>query len=78
MASSIPRPMTISQIYNDSGLMYISYDCKIEDRDNGQTIAGNRATYSMMNKQVEHKPGGGNLYSLLMGHEFKPDQYAIL
>ena len=23
------------------------------------------------------KPGGGSLYSLLVGREFKPDQYAI-
>ena len=36
MASMIPRPMTISQTYNACGLMYISYDCKIDDRDNGQ------------------------------------------
>ena len=40
-------------------------------------IAGNRPTYSMMHKQVKNKPGGGNLYSLLVGREFKPDQYAI-
>ena len=36
MASMIPRPMTIRQIYNACGLMYISYDCKIDDRENGQ------------------------------------------
>ena len=36
MASMIPRRMTISKIYNESGLMYITYDCKIEDRENGQ------------------------------------------
>ena len=36
MASMIPRPMTIRQIYNACGLMYINYDCKIDDRDNGQ------------------------------------------
>ena len=53
MASMIPRPMTIRQIYNACGLMYISYACKIDDRDNGQIIAGNTPTYSMMNKQVE-------------------------
>ena len=41
-------------------------------------IEGSRPTYSMMNKQIENKPGGGNPYSLLMGREFKPDQYAIV
>ena len=30
-----------------------------------------------MNKQVEYKAGRGNFYSLLMGREFKPDQFAI-
>ena len=71
--------MTISQIYNKSGLMYIRYDGKIEDRGYGQKqIAGRRQTYTMMNQQLENKPGGCKFYSLLMGREFKPDQYAIL
>ena len=40
--------------------MYIRYDGKIEDRENGQKkIAGIRPAYSKMNKQVEHKAGGG-------------------
>ena len=59
--------------------MYIRYDGKIEDRANGQKkIAGNRPAYSKMNEQVEYKVGSGKFYSLLMGREFKPDQYAIL
>ena len=36
MASIITRPMTISQIYNACGLMNISYDGKIDERENGQ------------------------------------------
>ena len=46
MACVIPRRMTISQIYHESGLMYIRYDGKIEDRENGQKkIAGIRPAY---------------------------------
>ena len=53
MASIIPRRMTISQIYNKSGLMYIRYDGKIEDRDYGQKqIAGRRQTYTMNSVNV--------------------------
>ena len=75
----IPRRMTISKIYNESGLMVIRYDGKIKDHANGQKeIAGNRPTNSKMNKQVQYKFGSGKFYRLLMGREFKPDQYAIL
>ena len=31
-----------------------------------------------MEKQVEYISGSGRFYSLLMGREFKPNQYAIL
>ena len=42
MACVIPRIMTISQMYNKSGIMYIRYDGKIANRENGQKkIAGN-------------------------------------
>ena len=58
--------------------MYIRYDGKVEDRDNGQKKkACNRCAYSKMNEQVEYKVGSGKFYSLLMGRDFKPDQYAI-
>ena len=43
-----------------------------------QMLTGMRPAYSKMNKQVEHKAGSGKLYSLMMGREFKPDQYAIM
>ena len=78
MASMIYRRMTCSQTSNESGLMYIRYYGKNEDLDNGEKkMLGNRPTYSILNKQVENKLAGGNLYSLLVGREFKPDQYAI-
>ena len=71
--------MTISQIYHESGLMYIRYDGKIEDRATGQQeIAGNRPMYKKMIKQVEYEICSTKFHSLLMGREFKPDQYAIL
>ena len=79
MASMIPRQMTISKIYNEPGLRYIRYDGKIEDRATGQKeIAGNRPTYKKMIKQVEYEFCSTKFHSLLMGREFKPDQYAIL
>ena len=40
-------------------------------------IAGIRPADIKMKKQVEYKAGSGKFYSLLMGREFKPDQYAI-
>ena len=61
MACVIPPPkMTFSQIYHESGLMYIRYDGKIEDRENGQKkIAGIRPAYNKMNEQVEYIVGSG-------------------
>ena len=40
--------------------------------------AGIRPAHNKMNKQVEYKAGCGKFYSLLMGREFQPRQYAIL
>ena len=71
--------VAINQIYKDSGIMYIRYDGKIETTSNEQKqIGGSRPAFSKMEKQVEYKSGSGRMYSLLMGREFKPDQYAFL
>ena len=41
--------------------MYIRYDGKIDDLENGQKeIAGIRPAYSKMNKQVEYKLGSAS------------------
>ena len=74
-----PPHMTINKIYNESVQMCIIYNGMIEDRANGQKeIAGNRPTYNKMIKQVEYEFCSTKFHSLLMGREFKPDQYAIL
>ena len=71
MASDIPPRMTISQIYEESGMMYIRYDGKIEQREN-------RPAFNKTQEQVAYKHRSGKCFSLLMGREFKPDQYTIL
>ena len=58
--------------------MYIRYDGKIEDRENGQRkmrVLGPRIVrwISKLNKRLVAVG-----FSLLMGREFDPDQYAIL
>ena len=77
MIQTEPRRMTTSQIYKESGIMYIRYDGEIETQSNGQQkIGGSRPAFNNMEKQVEYRRG--RIYSLLMGREFKPNQYAIL
>ena len=77
MIQTEPRRMTISQIYKESGIMYIRYDGEIETQSNGQQkIGGSRPAFNNMEKQVEYR--SGRIYSLLMGREFKPNQCAIL
>ena len=51
----------------------------VETKPYGQKpIGGNRPAFSKMLEQVEYGKGGGNYYSLLVGREYKPDQYAVL
>ena len=55
-----PRRMKISEIYKESGIMYIRYDGIIEERQNGQKkIGGARPAFSKMNEQVEYGKGRG-------------------
>ena len=70
------RRMTISQIYKESGIMYIRYDGEIETKSNGQKkIGGSRPAFSKWRSRENIQ--SGRFYSLLMGREFKPNQYAI-
>ena len=56
--------------------MYIRYDGIIEERQNGQKKIGRaRPAFSKMTEQVVYGSGSGNFYSLLMGGEFKSNQY---
>ncbi|MFM7988149.1 MAG: hypothetical protein ACKPKO_53435, partial [Candidatus Fonsibacter sp.] len=50
-----------------------------EERQNGQNnIGGARPAFSKMTEQVVYGSGSGKFYSLLMGRECKPNQYAVL
>ena len=70
----------ISDIYKEAGLMYIRYDAEIETKSNGQKKIGGKRTgcpaFSKIEKQPENQKG--KYYSLLMGREFKPGQWAVL
>ena len=69
----------ISEIYKEAGLLYIRYNAEIETKSNGQKkIAGKRPAFSKIEKQKEYNKGDGRYYSLLMGREGKPGQYAVL
>ena len=41
-------------------------------------IGGARPAFSRIEKQPTYKKNGGSYYSLLMGREFKPNQFAVL
>ena len=57
--------------------MYIRYDGAIESKSNGhKKIRCSRSAFSHTEKHTEYK--SGRFYSLLMGCEFKPNQYAFL
>ena len=74
-----PRQMKVSQIYKESGLLYIRYDANIKHNSYGQKkIKFNRPAFSKITNQIEYGKGSGRYYSLLMGREIKPGQYAIL
>ena len=71
--------MTATKLYKEAGLIYIRYNATIEDKPNGQRkIGGTRPTFSKIDRQMEYKAGSGRYYSLLMGREIKPGQFAIL
>ncbi|MFM7989948.1 MAG: hypothetical protein ACKPKO_62605 [Candidatus Fonsibacter sp.] len=59
MANGYMKP---SEIYKESGIMYIRYDDIIEERQNGKNnIGGARPTFSKMNEQVDYGQGSGKL-----------------
>ena len=71
----------ISDIYKQSGIMYIRFDSEIDIKANGQKKIGGRrncVSFSKLEKQPEYKKGDGRYYSLLMGREFKPGRFAVL
>ena len=71
--------MTATQLYKEAGLIYIRYNATIEDKPNGQRkIGGTRPAFSKIDKQMDYAAGSGRYYSLLMGREIKPGQFAIL
>ena len=79
MTLSPPTKMPISQSYMESSIIYIRYNAEIEEKANGQKkIGGTRPAFSKIEKQPAYKKGDGSYYSLLMGREFKPNQFAIL
>ena len=75
----VVKKMKMSEIYNESGLIYIRFDASIEDKPSGQRkIGGSRPAFSQIEKQPTYGPGDGRYYSLLMGREFKPGRFAVL
>ena len=76
------RKTRISEIYKEAGLLHIRYEAEIEHKSNGQRKIGGKRTgcpeYSKLEKQIEYNNGDGRYYSLLMGREGKPGQYAVL
>ena len=71
--------MKISEIYNESGIMYIRFDADIDSKPNGQKKIGgkrNSVAFSKLEKQPENQKG--KYYSLLMGREYKPGKFAVL
>ena len=74
-----PRKSTATQLYRESGLIYIRFDGQVETKSNGQKkIKGSRPAFSQITKQIDYKAGSGRFYSLLMGREFKPGRFAVL
>ena len=71
--------MKISEIYNESGIMYIRFDADVDIKPNGQKKIGgkrNSVAFSKLEKQPENQKG--KYYSLLMGREYKPGKFAVL
>ena len=74
-----PRKTTATQLYRESGLIYIRFDGQVEEKSNGQKkIKGSRPAFSQITKQIDYKAGSGRFYSLLMGREFRPGRFAVL
>ena len=70
---------TVSQIYQEAGLIYIRYHADIETKSNGQKkIGGNRPCFSRIERQIKYGAGDGRYYSLLMGREFEPGKFVVL
>ena len=74
-----PKTKTLNELYKDSGLIYIRYHARIEEKPNGQKkIGGNRPAFSKIQQQLPYKKGDGEYFSLLMGREYKPGRWAVL
>ena len=70
---------TPKQIYGEAKLIYIRYNAKNEERENGQKkVKGEYPPFTKIQKQPEYKAGAGNYYSLLMGREVKPGRFVVL
>ena len=57
----------ISDIYKESGIMYIRFDAEIDIKANGQKKIGARrncVAFSKLEKQPEYKKGDGKYYAL--------------
>ena len=73
-----PRRMPINQLYKRSGITYIRYNAKIEEKANGgNKIGGTRPAFSKKKKQPTYKKNDGSYYYLLTGREHKPGKYAV-
>ena len=79
MTMTPPRKRPTSEIYKGSGILYIRYTAEIEEKANVQKkIGGTRPAFSRIEKQPTYKNNDGSYYSLWMGREFRPNQFAIL
>jgi hypothetical protein len=73
------KTLTYSQLYKQSGVMYIRYHATIESKPNGQMkVGGSRPAFSKIMEQPDYNKDSGKYYSLLMGREYKPGRFSIL
>ena len=72
-------PTEPTDVYVESGIIYIRYHATIDTKPNGQMkINGKRPAYTKIEKQPRYTQYSGDYYSLLMGREFQPGRFAIL
>ncbi len=72
-------PTKPTEVYIESGLIYIRYHATITTKGNGQKkINGKRSAYTKIEKQQRYTQYSGDYYSLFMGREFQPGRFAIL
>ena len=72
-------PTEPTDVYVESGIIYIRYHASIDTKPNGQKkINGKRPAYTKIEKQPRYTQYSGDYYSLLIGREFQPGRFAIL